>query len=107
MKDAKGHGSSSKGVYAAHQTGVAQATASTSEEYIQAGGKLPTEAQHTDLISKNSSWIAGWQSAPLTDAGKAAVGRLQDEIDRANANKTKFGTEEKPTAYTMKLRSGK
>lgn len=111
MKDAKGHGSNTYNAAAAaitpaHQQGVAQATARTAEEYLQSGGKLPTEAQNAEFESTRGAWITAW-GTPTTDHGKQAVARMQDELSRSRANYAKFGSEEKPTAYTIKLRSTK
>lgn len=112
MKDAKGHGSSGRGGYnaatsaIAHQTGVVRAAPKTQEEYLQAGGKLPTEAQYSSLHEQNTAYIKGWGN-PSTDAGRQAVARLQAELDQSNANYSKYGSEDKPTALTLKLRGGK
>lgn len=112
MKDAKGHGSGKRRGYAetvthlaAHQQGVVQATARTPEEYIQAGGKLPTEKQQADYETTRLAWIQGWGPNPAGQ-GPEIVARLKEEIDQARANKMKFGSEEHPTAYTTKLRKG-
>jgi hypothetical protein len=120
MKDAKGHGSDSKGggyaeatAAVAHQTGVQQ-VGRTPEDHIAAGGKIPTEAQYKDLQDRNQTWLRGWldgrsvdealKAPTTTEFGKRAIGRLQAELEQSKTNYAKFGSEENPSALTRSLR---
>ncbi len=116
-KDAKGHGSEKGGSYAAataavaHQRGVQQ-VGRTPEEYIAAGGKIPTEAQYKANQDQNQTWLRGWLDGrsvdealkATTDFGRAAIGRIQAELTQSKSNYEKFGSEENPSALTRSLR---
>lgn len=113
MKDAKGHGSDKRGgslytaatnAVASHQKGVQQATQRTAEEHVAAGGKIPTERQYADLQRRNAASLHAWGPSPTTEFGQQAVRRLTAELEQSRGNYRKFGSEEKPSALTLKLR---
>lgn len=123
-KDAKGHGSDTKGgsSYAAataavsHQSRVQQ-VGRTPEDHIAAGGKIPTEAQYQNSREMNQAYLRSWldgrsveeaMAAPtMTDFGRQAMTRIQAELAQSRDNYAKFGSEEKPSALTRSLRGQK
>lgn len=123
MKDAKGHGSDSKGgsyaaaaKAAAHQSAVAKVPL-TPEAHIAGGGKIPTEDQYRNFQQLHTAWLNSWLDgrsfddalvAPtMTDFGRQAMTRIRNDLAHSKSNYEKFGSEEKPSALTRSLRGQK